>query len=207
MPDDQDRTPEYDQAPETRTHEDGPPDPFDPESLKLGQNFGATLGVKKVLTRVPVRKPNKHEFVRVHADTSYQLETAMIEDKMEREYYLVAPTMWNDIGIDVDPTCLWFAVNRNGDVFLWPTKLPARDGRSMGWHESARDAARLAQDKWLRVASNMAAGMYDVFEANGNLPDPSWPEITFPEVLKLAFKDRMIQDHDHPFLAGLRGEV
>lgn len=41
------------------------PDPFDPENLRLDQSFVETSGVKKLLTTVPVRKPNNQDFVRV----------------------------------------------------------------------------------------------------------------------------------------------
>ena len=41
-------------------------DPFDPENLRLDQSFVETSGVKKLLTTVPVRKPNNQDFVRVH---------------------------------------------------------------------------------------------------------------------------------------------
>ena len=33
-------------------------DPFDPERLRLSQDFAATVGVKKALLTVPVRKPS-----------------------------------------------------------------------------------------------------------------------------------------------------
>jgi len=35
--------------------------PFDPSRLRLSQNFSETVGVKKALITVPVRKPNKQE--------------------------------------------------------------------------------------------------------------------------------------------------
>jgi hypothetical protein len=38
--------------------------PFDPASLD--QNYAERVGVKKLLTTVPVRKPNRQDFVRVH---------------------------------------------------------------------------------------------------------------------------------------------
>src|SRR5262245_1289783 len=41
-------------------------DPFDPTHLALGQDFAGALGVKKLTTHVPVRKPFKHEWIRVH---------------------------------------------------------------------------------------------------------------------------------------------
>ncbi len=41
---------------------------FDPASLRLSQNFHESLGVKKALITVPVRKPGKQDFIRVHPD-------------------------------------------------------------------------------------------------------------------------------------------
>jgi hypothetical protein len=65
------------------------PDPFDPESLRLPPDLGAALGVKKILLTVPVRKPAKEWFIRVHPDPAYQLSTAVIELKEVGEIYLV----------------------------------------------------------------------------------------------------------------------
>src|SRR5215470_9799322 len=74
-----------------------PLDPFDPASLRLSQDFSAQLGVKKVLTTVPVRKPDKAWFVRVHPSEDYRLQTAVVELKEERETYLVAPALWTEL--------------------------------------------------------------------------------------------------------------
>jgi hypothetical protein len=41
---------------------------FDPSVLRLSQNFSEATGVKKLVTTVPVRKPNKQDFIRVHPD-------------------------------------------------------------------------------------------------------------------------------------------
>ena len=184
-----------------------PPNPFDPASLKLSQDFASSVGVKRVITRVPVRKPNRHEFVRVHPAEDHRLETAIAEDKTSRESYLVDKPMWSELPGELFPVCLWFTVNRNGDLFLWPTKLPGFDGKSNAWNETSVDATKLAIEKWIRLAANMTAGMYDTFEAEGKIPDPTWPNITFEKALELAFRDRFIKDHDHPFLLALRGAV
>jgi hypothetical protein len=58
---------------------------FDPASLRLSQNFHESLGVKKALITVPVRKPAKQDFIRVHPDPDYRLETAVFNLKEERE--------------------------------------------------------------------------------------------------------------------------
>lgn len=190
-----------------RGAETAAPDPFDPTSLRLSQDFATTVGVKKVLTTVRCRKPNRQEFVRVRPGEEWRLETAAFEDKALRETYLVDRTMWSDLAAEISPVCLFLAITRQNDVFLWPVKLPGPDGRPNPWSESALAAAQLAERVWVRMAANMTAGLYDVFQASGELADPEWPELSFQEVLRLAFKDRFIRSADHPVLKALRGDV
>ena len=181
------------------------PDPFDPASLRLGQDFASSIGVKRVLTTVPCRKPNRHEFVRVRPGEDWRLETGAFEDKVNREIYLVRRDLWAELAGEVYPVCLFLAVSRQGDAFLWPVKLPGVDGRSNTWNDSALAAARLAESRWVRVAANMPGGMYDTFEAQGELSEPTWPELSFPEILRLCFKQRFIESVDHPAIRALRG--
>ena len=186
---------------------DPAPDPFDPESLRLSQDFAASIGVKKVLTTVACRKPNKHEFVRVRVGHDWRLETGVFEDKINRDVYLVERSLWSELAGDVYPVCLFLAANRQSDVFLWPAKLPGADGRSNTWNDSALAASQLAQNKWIRLSANMGASMYDTFEAAGELANPEWPDLTFAAILKLCFKDRFIKDLEHPVIRSLRGEA
>jgi len=181
------------------------PDPFDPEALRLSQDFASSIGVRRVLTTVPCRKPNRHEFVRVHPGEDWRLETGVFEDRINREVYLVQRGLWAELAGEVYPVCLFLTGNRQGDMFLWPCKLPGADGRSNTWNDSALATTRLAEVKWVRVAANMPGGMYDVFEAAGELSEPSWPELSFPEILKLCFQQRFIESVDHPAIRALRG--
>jgi len=50
----------------------------DPAALRLDQSFADTVGVKKLLTTVPVRKPNRQDFVRVHPDPAFRLTPACL---------------------------------------------------------------------------------------------------------------------------------
>jgi hypothetical protein len=165
--------------------------------LRLGQDFASTIGVKKVLTTVPCRKPNRHEFIRVRTGEEWRLETGVFEDKVNREVYLVQRDLWSELAGEVFPVCIFLAVNRQGDVFLWPAKLPGSDGRSNAWNESALAAARLAETRWIRSSANMPGGMYDTFEAAGELADPTWPELSFTEILRLCFKQRCHDQTDY----------
>jgi hypothetical protein len=48
------------------------------DQLKLGQNFSEAISVKKQIITIPIRKPGRQDFIRVHPDESYRLETAIL---------------------------------------------------------------------------------------------------------------------------------
>jgi hypothetical protein len=183
------------------------PNRFDPSSLRLSQNFSESIGVKKLITSIPVRKPNKQAFIRVHPDPNFRLETAILDFKEERESYLVAPNLWPALAGELTSQVLFTAINRQKVLFLWAIRLPAEDGRHDDWNASALEAAKMAQKKWIRVSANMDLGAYEVFESSGALLEPEWPDIDFTNILEIAFKDRYIENLDHPALRRLRGEV
>jgi len=112
---------------------DAPPDPFDPESLRLPQDFSAALGAKPALVTLKVRKPAKEWFVRVHPSPAYRLQTAFIELKETRELYLVSPHLRHDLAGESTLTIqtLFLAVNRQQEAFFWHLRLPGTDGRSI----------------------------------------------------------------------------
>jgi hypothetical protein len=180
------------------------PDPFDPVNLRLEPNF-ETTGVKRVLTSVPVRKPNKQEFARVHPAETNRLETALLEWKEEHEFHLVHPEMRLELAEELVLVRLYLATSRTGAVFFWPVRLPGPDGKRNPWHDSAEKAAVLGMRQWVRLVPNQAAGLYDVYTASASLPEPEWPELSMPELLKLAFGERFITSIDHPVVKRLRG--
>jgi hypothetical protein len=188
------------------TNRETTPDPFNPAALRLDQSYADTVGVKKLLTTVPVRKPNRQEFVRVHPDLSYRLTpAATIEVKEDREVYLVTPNMAQALPGEFSTVTLFTTINRQGTLHLWPVKLPNPDGRQNEWHRSAAEAAERAMKRWLRVTANMSLGASEIFEASGDLPEPVWPEFSFQEMLRIAFRDRVIDRVDHPLVQRLQG--
>lgn len=182
-------------------------DIFNPDNLRLSQNFSEIAGVKKAIITVPVRKPNRQEFIRVHPEESFRLETAVIEVKEDRATYLVETNLWGELPGEVVPKILFTTINRQGTLTIWPVRLPGGDGRLDQWNSSALEAANLAQSSWIRIAANMNLGAYEVFEATGDLPDPEWPDLSFEEILRIAFKDQFIQDMDHIVIKRLRGAL
>lgn len=184
------------------------PNAFSLADIRLNQDFENTAGVRKVITQVRVDKPAKYVFFRVREEDEWCVDVWILEFKDDREIYLIHPNSLEFVGDLAAPTTLFTAITRNGDIFFLPVKLSKSDGRSDSWNESRRAAAELAKKKWLRMAANTNVGAYDIYEAVGNIPEPEWPdELTFEDLLNIAFKDKVIQGYDHPVLKKLRGEI
>jgi len=185
--------------------ETAPSDPYDLTKLRLDQSFVERAGVRKLLTTVPVRKPNPQDFVRVHPDPEYRAVLAIIELKDDREIYLVPPPIARELPGEFAMATIHAAINRQGVVFLWPVRLPAPDGRILEWHRSAAEAAELAMRCWIRVKANTSLGAYEIFEAASTIPDPQWPDLPFQELLRIGFRDRLVDRLDHAVVKRLRG--
>lgn len=182
--------------------------PFDPKRLRLSQHFAQGSDVQRALVTVPVRKPSAQDFFRVHPHEEWCLDTAVIEIKADREVYLVAPEIWPLLPNECKPKTLYTTIDRRNVVTLWPVRLPDENGRLDDWNRSAHEAAQLAMEKWVRLSADMALGAYRIDVAMGDFPEPVWPSgVTFQDLLKIAFKGKMIEDLDHPMLRRLRGEI
>ena len=176
-------------------------------SLRLSQNFGETLGVKKVLATVPVGKPTKDRFFRTHTSPSWVFPTWILENKAARETYIVSPEVASVLGDLVRPVELYAVIDRQNNPYLVPIPLPGPNGVRNSWHESLLQAVLPARLVWLRISANMDLKGYDIFEAAANLPEPIWPETTMDELLEVAFRGRIITSLDHPVVQDRLGRV
>jgi len=118
-------------------------DPFtNLENLRLDQSYAETLGVKKLLRTVPVRKPGQQDFVRTHPEHRLT-PAALIELKDDREIYFVAPSMVSELAGEFFVATLYLTINRQNIMTLWPVRLPGPDGKHLEWHRSAAEAAEV----------------------------------------------------------------
>lgn len=179
--------------------------PFDLAKLRLDQNFVETAGVKKLLTTVPVRKPNPQDFVRVNPHPDFRADVALLELRDDRETYLLTPDMARELPGEFYMATLFVAINRQNVLTLWPVRMPAPDGRQLAWHRSAAQAAEFAMTKWIRIRANMSLGAYEVDVAGVTHSDPTWPPYTLQDLIEIAFRDRLIDRIDHPVVQRLRG--
>ena len=176
-------------------------------SLRLSQNFGESLGVKKVLATVPVGKPTKDRFFRTHTSPSWVFPTWILENKAAGETYIVSPEVASVLGDLVRPVELYAVIDRQNNPSLIPIPLPGPNGLRNPWHESLLQAVVRARLVWLRITANKDLGGYEIFEAAAKLPEPIWPDITMDELLAIAFRGRIITAPDHPVVQEKLGGV
>lgn len=181
--------------------------PLDLDKLRLPQNYGDGFGVKKLVTRIPVRKPIKTDFFRVQSGEEWRFQTMILELKGEGETYLVLPEVWDTIAELIRPAVFHVGIDRRNNVFLIPIPLSGEDGRRNSWHQSLAEAVSMAEKQWVRIASNKNVGGYDVFVSQADLPSPSWPEMSMDEMLKIAFRHNLITSLEHPVVRQLLGSA
>ncbi len=179
----------------------------DLSSLRLPTNYGATLGVKKLLTNVPVGRPKKSQFFRTHPSNEMAFPVMVLENKESRETYVVTPEVGQQISELVRPVMLHAVIDRQNNVSLIPVPLPGEDGLRNPWHESLAQAVENAKAKWIRITANMHIGGYDVYEAEGDLPEPEWPDHDIDSLIKIAFRGKIISSLDHPIVQSLLGKI
>lgn len=161
---------------------------------------------KKVLIHVPVGKPSKQKFVRVHQDESYHFECALLRIEDDERPYLISPDIAHAVAQDMKQVILKLAIDRQGNIFLWPVPPRQEDGNENTWNQSQREVAALAETFWVRLASNRAIGSYEPFKAQGEIPEPTWPDHSFEDILEIAFgSSHVIKDREHPALLKLWG--
>jgi len=186
---------------------DAAPNPFDPKKLRLQQDYLGSAGVKKLLTRVPARKPSKQEWFRTHPDPAYRMDMGVIELKEDDAIYAVSAGLQADLLDLMVPVTIYTTVTRQGGVLLWPVRLPGEDGKNNDAWVASHEAAERATEAWMRLQWNMALRAYDMFEATGILHEPAWPDVTFEQLLEIGFQGRIIDKPDHLVIKKLRGEA
>ena len=180
---------------------------LDLKALRLPADYGATYGVRKLLTTVPVGKPRGGTFFRTHPSDEMVFPAMLLEQKEARESYLVTPGVAQEISVLVRPVQLYAAIDRQNNVFLIPVPLPGETGLRNPWHESLAQAVERAKSHWLRLIANMLLGGYDIYVAGGALPDPEWPAHDIESLVAVAFRGKVITSLDHPLVQAVLGKI
>jgi hypothetical protein len=184
------------------------PASFDPARFRMSTSSSRDPVARKVVTLVRVGKAANQQFVRTRAGDEWRTECAIVHLAGDDRPYIVDPSVAHLVVHDMKHVQLRLGIDRQGNLFLWPIPLPPAEGSENLWNQSQRQIADLAETRWVRMMSNTAIGAYEALEAGGEIPEPTWPELTFAEILEIAFgHGHVIDDRDHPALRTLRGEL
>ena len=126
---------------------------------------------------------------------------------MVKEEYLVIGAVTEELIEETKPKLLVFCMDKMGTPFLWLAPRQVEDGfqRANLWNATALEALRLSEQKWVRMAANMAEGAYSI-HTSPSVEEPNWPELPMSELIKLGFgEDRVIRDVNHPVVKRLLG--
>jgi hypothetical protein len=156
---------------------------------------------------VPVGKPKN--FFRVNPDPAYRQLTEIyvhkVEGQIDEQHFIIAAPMRGRIA-EARRCTLVTIIYRDESPRLWALKQPKDGERDYEAWTSAREAARKAMDKWVKVNWNGRA--YLTREAlHGYAPDPDYTKLPpFDELVRLAFGEHGIsRDDNHPIVRELFG--
>ena len=180
---------------------------FDLNAMRLPTSYSAGLGVKKVLNKVPVGKPNQAVFFRIREGEAWTFSAFIYSDKDANETYIVLPCVQPLLGNLARPAQLYAAIDRTDNPLLIPVILPSEGGHWNSWHESLSQGVNMAKKHWVRLSANKSINAYDTNQALGALSEPVWPITTMEELIKIAFRGKIVDNPDHPVIQALQGAV
>ena len=187
----------------------------DLDKVRIDQTFD-DLSVEEVYTTIPCRKPTKSEFFRANPDPQMRQKFLLLEHQEAGSYgkdtYLVLPTIAKDISDvpDIRPYLIVPCVVRPNDTpILWPVRMPNNTlNRPDTWANSALQALKQAETRWVRLVSNMQLQGYVCSLPTAEWPEPVFGDQSLQEMLKVAFpEDRVIASTMHPVIRSIRGEI
>lgn len=174
------------------------------QDLRLDQEFDEGDAVP-VLTKIPIDKPAKTCFFRVHPDAAYTFTCWLLDLEDTGETYLITPQVNQLIPGLARSVRLYLAVDRKGNPRLIPLSLTEANEQSNPWHVSRYECLKLAMQKWIRMQANKSTSSYDV-KASRIQIEPRWPTESIEELVKIATSGMLIEQADHPVIRDLQGE-
>jgi hypothetical protein len=153
---------------------------------------------------VPVRKPGSRNFFRVHPNEDFRLYNVPVVEDDQHEWHILGADLEipEDLERFISHVNLITCLNHKGTLFLWPYKNSTND-----WSKSASRIVRPAVGEWVRLSADMDSNGYRIEIAPAELRavEPVWPNMTFEEILNIAFEDKSIDSLNHPVIRSIRG--
>jgi hypothetical protein len=161
----------------------------------------AALGITSISV---VKAPPKNEFFRSKKGFRPIVDLVIDQVRLDQKFYAVDPRMapvLSSIGIAYAPHTLYFIITTKGAFRVVPVRCPDGDGDRNEYAATKELALREAEDRWLRIYTDMENSCYRKFPAPPErFPEPVWPELSAAKIFRLCFRDRgyLIDTPDHP---------
>ncbi len=187
---------------------------FNFEALRVTEAI--PIVVKRVVTSIPIKKPKPGvEFFRIRPESEWKFPTYILDlggSSDGEGKYLLNPALYPEVmetkklKLVVIHTGITYG---SGEIFLSEIAQPDAEGKDNEYNRTRRIAYTIAETKWVKLQTNDIIKAYDTVFAMSKLPDPEWPEEpgNMIKAIEIAFKDRFIDDINHPVLKRLRGEL
>lgn len=157
-------------------------------------------------TMIPIGRRDDQTWIQFHSEWMFRLNC--IKRKADKTYFVVERKALPYCKEWVKPYKFFVGITSSNSIYLLDIPEETEDEKAFGrsWHESAQQTVIAGRQGWIKVISNRSAGGYDVKYPEGNLGEPTWPDITLEEILNIAFRDRIIKDEEHKLIKDLRGQ-
>ena len=132
----------------------------------------------------------------------YREDFALIELKDDREIYLVPPSIAREL-----PGEFFMATIRRsiGKALCSSGRFGCRRRTVRFWNGTARRRRRpRSLPGWVRIKANQGTAPTRSLRPS-TIPEPAWPELSFQELLRIGFRDRLVDRLDHAVIKRLRG--
>jgi hypothetical protein len=175
------------------------------EALRLTDDGPVKRKEKRLLALVGTKRPSEAHYFRVHPDEGMSWVGYVYQyEKDGSVWYVPLGTAYDEL-IELTSKLrrvrLFLCITKRGTLTFWP--VSQTDNGT--WGQSARETVEFAKNTWIRVVSNRDEGQYEPREPEEPFPEPEWPDKSLSELLKLAFKGRVIDRPDHPIIEELKG--
>jgi hypothetical protein len=186
------------------------PNPFDIASIAGDPDYLDTAGTTVQITTVSKDKPKSESFFRLHPGPAFQDIFGTIKQpkpgqKIGHDFYVVLPNMFPALQGEFYRAKYFLGKTRQGDLFVWPIRMPEDDAKA-DYYNSCMLGVQAAMEGWVRLKWSGAG--YNIIRAEGDLGEPRWPNLTFKEILQIAFNgEGIISSLNHPVVKARRGLV
>jgi hypothetical protein len=149
-----------------------------------------------ITQKAKVHRPKKTDWFRCWSNEALE-RVYLYEGEGIEDYYLVHPSVVDELPDDFYEAYLVLCVNSSGRLFLWPIKT---GDASNEFAEIAITHVSEACGKWVRRKWVSRLKTHQL-ERNDRIGDPQWPEnLSMREIVSHAFAGKVIKSLDHPCL-------